>query len=384
MSQSPDRLFTPGPTEIPHAVQAAMALPMIHHRTPQFESLFEQTQKLLKQIYQTQNDVITFSASGTGGMDAAVCNFFSKGDEVVVINAGKFGERWEKLAKTYGLKAHVITYDPGVPGDPKAIQDILTQEKNIKGVFFQASETSTATFHPVKEIAKVVHDHSDALVVVDGVTAIGIHDIKTDAWGLDVVVAGSQKGFMMPPGLGFISVSEKAWQRADHSDLPKFYLDAKQERKAQRNNTTAFTPAVSLIRGLHAACELMLASGLDALFQKHLIMTHAMHAAAKALNLELVAEKNPSHCLTAFFIPEEIGAGKVKKALETDHHMIIAGGQDALKGKIIRIAHFGALTFSDVTAVMAALELTLHKFGAQVNLGAATTATLKVFSKANI
>lgn len=380
MTRFTPRLFTPGPTEIPPAVYAAMNQTMIHHRTPEFEEIFGKTSALLKKIYQTQNDVLMIASSGTGAMDASVCNFFSKGDPVLVVNAGKFGQRWEKITKAYGLNVEILAYDPGVPANPDQIQAALKKNPEIKGVFIQASETSTATYHPVKEISDVVKNFPNALMVVDGVTAIGIHDIRTDEWGLDVVVAGSQKGFMLPPGLAFLSVSERAWKRADQSNLPKFYLDMKQERKSQQKNTTAFTPAVSLIRGLHAACEMMLSEGLPAMFERHRVMTLATHAGAKALSLELVAEKSPSHCLTAIFIPEEIGAGKVKKMLQNDHHMIVAGGQDDLKGKIIRIAHFGALTYSDVTGVMAALELTLHKLGAKVQLGAATAATLDVFA----
>lgn len=376
------KLYTPGPTEIPPEVQAEMSQPMIHHRTSEFSEIFAKTREKLARVFQTQNDVMVLAGTGTGGMDASVSNFFSPGDHVLVVEAGKFGKRWAELAMTYHLNVTKLQYRPGEPTRPDDVARQLQRHPDITGVFVTASETSTATYHPVKEISEVIQERDDVLLVVDGVTAVGIHDIRTDEWGLDVVVAGSQKGFMLPPGLAFVSVSERAWERAKQSSLPKYYFDLTKERKNQSQQTTAYTPAVSLIRGCGKACDLMLRETLPKLFHRHTVMTKAVHAATKALNLELIAQDSPSHCLTAIAIPEKIGANNVKKVLDNDHFITVAGGQDELKGKIIRVAHFGALTPSDVRSFVQSFETTLTTLGAHIESGVGTVAMEDVF-KAN-
>jgi aspartate aminotransferase-like enzyme len=377
-----NKLFTPGPTEIPPEVMSELSRPMIHHRTAEFESVFGETREQLKAIYQTQQEIIVLASSGTGGMEAAVSNFFSSGDQVLVIEAGKFGERWAQIARQYGLRVVSLFYDPGIPANPDDVIRVLKEHPAVKGVFMTASETSTATYHPVDKLAEAVRAQSQALVVVDAVTAIGIHDIKTDDWDLDVVVGGSQKGFMLPPGLSFVSVSQRAWKEAQTSTLPKYYFDLRKELKNHRENTTAYTPAVSLIRGCHKSCQLILQNGLQAWTRRHQIMTQAVHAGAKAMGLSLLAENSPSHCLTAIWIPEAVGAKKIIGLLDTQHHMTVAGGQDELKDKIIRIAHFGALTFTDISAVIFALEMSIHMLGGKIELGAGPKAVSQVFAKA--
>ncbi len=363
------KLFTPGPTEIPPEVQAALAEPIIHHRTEAFSALFRETRLALQQVFQTQSDVLVLAATGTGGMEAAVCNFFSPGDTVIAINSGKFGKRWGDIASCYGLQVIEICYSPGVPACPAELAEKLKANPKTKGVFLTASETSTATYHPVDQLAEVVRSHSEALVIVDGITAVGIHDMRPDEWGFDVVVAGSQKGFMLPPGLTFLSVNERAFKQAESSSLPKYYFDLLKERKNQQKDTTAYSPAVTLVRGCHAACTLMLKEGLSNVFERHRSLMNSVHVSAEALGLQLIAKQTPSHCLTAIGIPDEIGADRVRKHLLQNYNMMLAGGQDELKGKIIRIAHFGALTHQDISDCMIALEETLQALGVQVSSG---------------
>ncbi|OGL47576.1 MAG: class V aminotransferase, partial [Candidatus Schekmanbacteria bacterium RBG_16_38_11] len=243
-------LLAPGPTPIPPEVLLSMAEPIIHHRAPVFSTLFDEVKKGLKYVFQTKNGVLIFASSGTGGMEGAIVNTLSKGDKAIVVRGGKFGERWGQLCQVYGVEPVFIDVEWGRSVNPETIFDILKKDPGIKAVCIQASETSTGVSHDIKRIGEYVKKLDNTITIVDAITALGVYDIKTDEWGLDVVVAGSQKAFMLPPGLAFVSMSEKAWKFAEKSNLPKFYFDFKKEKKNQGKNQTAYTPAVSLIVGL--------------------------------------------------------------------------------------------------------------------------------------
>ncbi|MDE3017533.1 MAG: alanine--glyoxylate aminotransferase family protein, partial [Nitrospirota bacterium] len=250
-------LLAPGPTPVPPEVLLAMARPMIHHRAPEFDPIFQEVREGLKWLFQTRNDVLILASSGTGGMEGAVSNFLSPGDKALVINGGKFGERWGKLCKTFGAQVTEIKVEWGQSVDPKVVADALKKDPAIKAVYVQASETSTAVTHDVKALGQIVKGYPETILVVDAITALGVFDLKTDDWGLDVVVTGSQKALMLPPGLAFVSVSDKAWQLAEKAKNTSFYFNFKRERDNQQKNQTAFTPAVSMILGLQEVLKML-------------------------------------------------------------------------------------------------------------------------------
>ncbi len=370
-------LLSPGPTPVPEKVLLEMAGPMIHHRTPQFSQIFKEAAELLKYVFQTREDVLILSSSGTGAMESAVTNLFSPGDEVIAIDGGKFGERWGKICESYGLKVHWVKVEWGRAVDPAVVKKILDENPAIKGVFSQASETSTTVAHPVKELAALTKGR-DTLLVVDGITAVGVFDVKMDEWGIDVLVSGSQKAFMLPPGLAFIALSEKAWKFEESSRCPRFYFDLKKERKNLEKHTTAYTPAVSLITGLREALGLIKQEGLENVFARHERLAKAARSAMEALGLKLLAPENPSPAATGVYVPEGIDGGKFVKYLRDDMGVTLAGGQDHLKGKIFRIAHLGYIDTFDIIIAVSAVEMALKKFGHKVELGRGVAAAQKV------
>ncbi len=361
-------LLAPGPTPVPESVLLAMAQPVVHHRTPQFSEVFKETAELLKYVFQTKEDVLILASSGTGAMEGAVVNLFSPGDEVIVINGGKFGERWGKISESYGLKVHWINVEWGRAVDPETVKDVLAKNQNVRGILCQASETSTTVLHPVKELAELTRER-DCIIVVDGITAVGVVDIPMDRWGIDVLVSGSQKAFMLPPGLAFISLSEKAWRFCDDARCPKFYFDLKKERKNLARHTTAYTPAVSLITGLREALALIKEEGLENVFARHARLARATREAMKALGLKLLAPENPSPAATGVYVPDGIDGGKFVKYLRDDMGVTLAGGQDHLKGRIFRIAHLGYIDTFDIIIAISAVEMALKRFGHKVELG---------------
>ncbi len=374
-------LLAPGPTPVPDASLLAMARPMIHHRTPQFSKTFAETAELLKYAFQTENDVLILASSGTGAMESSITNLFSPGDEVIVVNGGKFGERWGQISETYGLKVHWIKVEWGQAVDPAVIEGLLNDNPSIKGVLTQASETSTTASHPIREIAALTKDR-DCLLIVDGITAVGVVDLPMDEIGIDVLVSGSQKAFMLPPGLAFIALSAKAWGFSEYATLPNYYFNLAKERKNLKKDTTAYTPAVSLINGLKEALLLIKEEGIENTHARHDRLARATRAAATALGLKLLAPDNPSSAATGIFVPEGVDGAGIVKYLRDEMGVTIAGGQDHLKGKIVRLAHLGYVGTFDVIIAISAFEMALKKFGHDVELGKGVAAAQEVLLEA--
>jgi|688.fasta_scaffold207682_2 aspartate aminotransferase-like enzyme len=376
------RIFAPGPTPVPEAVLLEMSKPTLHHRTKEFIAILERVRKGLQFIFQTTQPTYLFAASGSGAMEATVVNCLAQKDEVLVIDAGKFGERWGKLATAYGLVPHIYKVEWGKAADPKEIEKLLKAHPQIKAVLFQASETSTGVFHPVKEIAETVKKHSDALIIVDAITGLGVSDLPMDKWGLDAVVSGSQKAFMLPPGLAFLALSEKAQEARKRSNIPNFYFSLKAEDKAALNGETAWTPAVSLICGLDLVLKQMQASGLKAIFDYHHRLAEATRKGIEGMGLELFAKSAPGDSVTSVWVPSSIPEGKKIVSMMRDQFGItIAGGQDQYKGKIFRVAHLGWFDELDMLSVLGALEITLTKLGHKLELGKGVGSAAQSFLK---
>ncbi len=362
-------LLAPGPTPVPPEVLLAMARPMIHHRAPEFDRLFAEVREGLKWLFQTRNDVLMLAASGTGGMEGAVANFLSAGDKALCINGGKFGERWTKLCKTFGAQVTELKVEWGRAVDPQAVADALKKDPSIKAVYVQASETSTGVAHDVKTLARIVKEYEGTILVVDAITALGVFDLRTDEWEIDVVVTGSQKALMLPPGLAFVSVSDKAWQMAEKAKNMSFYFNLRRERDNQQKNQTAYTPAVSLIIGLQEVLKMLKAEGLESVFARQSTLARAMREGVKAAGLSLFPKESPSDALTAISAPEGVDGQAVYKNLRLQYGITAAGGQDHLKGKIFRVSHMGYMDTFDVIGAVAAIEMVLKGLGHPVKLG---------------
>ncbi|MGQ9645675.1 MAG: pyridoxal-phosphate-dependent aminotransferase family protein [Thermodesulfobacteriota bacterium] len=362
-------LFSPGPTMLPPEVLLKMAEPIMHHREPEFERLFAEVREGLRYLFQTKNEVLIFTSSGTGAMEGAVSNILAKGDKALVVRGGKFGERWGEICKAFGIEFVPIDVTWGQAVAPQAIGEALKADPSIRAVYTQASETSTGVRHPIKEIAEIVRKYENTVLVVDAITGIGVFDIPMDQWGIDVLVSGSQKALMLPPGLSFVALSDKAWRFVERSNLPKFYFDFKKELKNAQKNQNSFTPAISLFVGLRESLKLIQKEGLQAVFQRHEKLAAATRAAVKALGLELYAPHAPSNALTAVKVPEGISGGKLKNLFFEKFGITVAGGQDQAKGKIIRIAHLGYYERLDMMMVISALEMLLKEMGHPFELG---------------
>jgi len=373
-------LLSPGPTPIPNEVALAMSETMIHHRTPQFNKIFEEARNGLKKLFGTKNDVLILASSGTGAMEASVANLFSPGDEVLVVNGGKFGERWLNIANAYGLNPVEMKVAWGQAVKVADVEQQLNAHPDVQGVMIQASETSTTVFHPVKEIAKLTKN--GPLFLVDGVTAVGVVPLMMDEWGIDVLVTGSQKALMLPPGLGFIALSDRAWEKTKKAKLPRFYFDLNLERKNQQKGSGAFTPAVSLIFGARASIKMLEREGLENVYARHARLCRATRAAATALGLKLLAPDSPSPAATGIYLPSGIDADQVLDYLRDKMNVTLAEGQDQLKGKAIRIAHIGYMGAFDVITAIAALEMALRKFGAEIPFGRGVAAAEEVLMEA--
>jgi len=374
-------LIAPGPTPVPPRVLLAMAQPIIHHRTPQFSKLFAEAKHGLQHVFQTEQDVFMLAASGTGAMEGSVTNLFSPGDEVLVVNGGKFGERWLKIASTYGLTVTELKVEWGRSARVEDIRRLLEQRPAICGVLIQASETATGALHPTQEIAALTRAR-DTLLVVDGITAVGVFDVPMDRWGIDVLLTGSQKALMLPPGLAFVALSERAWRRTQEAKLPRFYFDFTRERDNLGKDTTAWTPAISLITGLRESLAMMLEEGLPRIFARHARMAAATRAAVTALGLQLVAPDAPSPALTSIFVPPGIDGAKLVAYLRDRMGVTFMGGQDQFKGKIVRIGHLGYTGTFDIVTAIAAFEMALRHFGYDVRLGRGVGAAQEVLMAA--
>lgn len=375
------RLLTPGPTPLlPQALHAMMGSD-IHHRTEDFRKVYKSVLSNLKEVMQTQNDVIVLVASGSGAMEASIQNCFSCGEEVLVLTAGKFGERWVSLTKAFGLKPTVIEEPYGSVVKPEQVKAALEANPNIRGVFVQASETSTGAAHDIEGMAKVIREH-DALFVIDAITGLGTMPLKIDEWGLDIVIGGSQKAFMIPPGLAFLSVSEKAWKRMDEAKNARFYFDLKRERKNAVNGESAWTPAVSLLLAMDEALKYIKGIGMDNLIRNAQMLAEATRAAAEALGLELFSGNNPGSSVTAIRAPQGMDSSVIVKDFRNRFGSIIANGQGTMKGQIFRVAHLGYFDFADLFAMVAELEIILAANGYPVTFGTGVAAVQNVYAAA--
>ena len=356
------RLFTPGPTPLLPAAQFAMAAADIHHRTPEFRTLYERVLAQLKTFVGTKNDVLLLASSGTGAMEASVSNLTSPGDRVLVLTAGKFGERWESLAKAFGCQVDLVSVPYGETFSLDGIRNALRPD--TRAVFVQATESSTGARHDIKAIAALLKDSgSNALLIVDGITGLGTTHIDVDAWGVDVIIGGSQKAVMIPPGLAYLSLSDRAWKATETSKNPRYYFDLRKERKNAQKGESSYTPAVALIAALGAALDYIaaqaggdLAAGRDALIDNAETCAAMTRAAVQALGLQLFAPTAPSSAATAILPPTGVDSGLIVKELKRRFAAIVTNGQGEMKGKIFRIAHIGLFDYMDTIAILAALE----------------------------
>ncbi|MBD2242190.1 alanine--glyoxylate aminotransferase family protein [Nostoc sp. FACHB-888] len=377
-------LMIPGPTPVPEAALLALAKHPIGHRTSEFSNILAEVTENLKWLHQTQSDVLTLNVSGTGAVEAGIINFLSPGDRILVGSNGKFGERWVEVGQAYGLNVEEVKVEWGKPLDPAVFAEKLQADtqKQIKAVIITHSETSTGVLNDLETINRHVKEHGEALIIVDAVTSLGAFNLPVDAWGLDIVASGSQKGYMIPPGLGFVSVSPKAWEAYKTAKLPKYYLDLGKYRKATAKNTTPFTPPVNLIVALHTTLRMMKEEGLESIFARHERLKNATRAAIQGLNLPLfAADSSASPAITAV-APQGIESDKIRSLMKKRFDIALAGGQDHLSNKIFRIGHLGFVSDRDILSCIASLEVTLAELGYEdFTPGAGIAAAVRVFSQ---
>ncbi len=373
------RLLTPGPTPLLPAALHAMMGSDIHHRTEDFRNLYKQVLGDLTTVLGTAHDVLVLVASGSGGLEASTQNFFSPGDETLVCSAGKFGERWVEIMKAWGMKATVLSAPYGKAVDPSEVEHALAHNKNIKGVFVQASETSTGTQHDVKAMGETVKK-TDAIFVVDAITGIGTMPLDIDGWGLDIVVGGSQKAFMIPPGLAFVTVSPKAWALGESSKAPRYYFDLKKEKKNALTGESAWTPNIALLLALAEALKYIKSLGMDKLVANAQMLARATREAVTELGLELFSS-SPSSSVTAVRPPAGMDSGVIIKEFRKRFDAIITNGQGSMKGQIFRLAHLGYFDFHDLFAVIAELEIILNANGFPVRYGSGVAAVQNVYAE---
>ena len=372
--------MAPGPTPVPPEALAAGAAPVIHHRGPDFRELMGRTLARLQDVCRTSNDVLVFTASGSGAFESAIVNILSPGERVLVVTAGAFGDRWCSMARAFGADVHELRYSWGETPQPDDLRSRL-DETGAEVAILVHSETSTGVVADVRSLARVAAE-AGALVVVDAVSSLGAVQLETDAWGLDVVVAGSQKALMTPPGLSLATVSEKAWDRSRRSTMPRYYFDWERTRAAQAKLDAPFTPAVSLVRALDVALGLLLDEGLEAAFVRHARLGRACREGAKAMGLELFSpDDDRSAVVTAIRAPDAVDATRVVAELRERFGITLANGQGELKGKIIRIGHIGWFDVFDITTALAALELALAEAGAEIERGVAVTRALEAYAE---
>lgn len=382
MILKPNRLFTPGPTPVPDFILRKMSEPMIHHRKAEFVQIFQEVRQGLKEIFLTGQEVYILTGSGTSAMEASVVNFLSPGDEVITVDAGKFGERWAELCQIYGVLPHVIKKEWGTTVSTADIRQKLTEVPAAKAVFLTYSETSTGVAIDLPEIARAIRAQSSALIIVDCISALVAMPLKMDEWDLDVVISASQKGFMLPPGLGLVAVSQRAAQLLKSSQIPKYYLSLAKAQKALIDGTTPFTPASTIIIGLREAIQYLKNKGLENVWREHAIFAAAVRAAVQALGLKLYTAY-PSNAVTAVWLPESLDGKKFVQTLQKEFGIIVAGGQGHLKNKIIRIGHIGYYDAQEIISFIAAFEWSLQmvgwKFHTSAGLTAANAELLKLF-----
>jgi len=380
MIKENDFLMLPGPTQVPAQILRAMSQPMINHRGSQFKSLLLDVSKNLQQVFKTENEVITLTASGSGGLEAAVVNFVSPGDRVIVASIGNFGERFRKICQKYRAEVDFIDFGWGNAIDPAVIAERLAADTDhqIKAIFCQHNETSTAVVNPIQAISAARGNHP-ALLIVDSVSGLGAADLRMDEWGLDVVVAGSQKAFMLPPGLAFVAVNQRAWQVAEENTNSKFYFDLVEAKKSLEKGQTPFTPGMTLIYALEEALQMIMAKGIDRIIADHLFHRDIVRAGIKAMGLTLCANDDiASPAVTAILAPEGIDPADIRKTLLDKYSVVVAGGQGKFKDTVFRIGHLGYVQPLDLLAVLAALEMTLISLGLPLELGKGVRAAQQV------
>jgi aspartate aminotransferase-like enzyme len=370
------RIFSPGPTPLlPQAVLEPLLVPM-HHRKEDFKQVFREVQKGLRELLGTENDIILLSSSGSGAMEAAITNLLAPGEKALVAVAGKFGERWTELARAYDVRAEVLEFPYGESIDPQAVDRALARDSQIVAVFMQATETSTGARMDVEAIARAVRSRGEAVLVVDAITGLGTMPLETDAWGLDIVIGGSQKAFMVPPGVAILSVSARAWSRIESCVRPRYYFDLRRERDGQREGLASVTPSISVVQGLRVALETMLQGGRGACIENARLQAGALRAACASWGLKLLP-RNPADAITAMVLPDGVDPARVIAILRDRFGAHVEGGQGSLKGKIVRVGHLGYFDFLETLGLVGCLELALAEAGAHVEIGAGTRAALE-------
>jgi aspartate aminotransferase-like enzyme len=374
-----ERLFTPGPTPLLLEAQLRALTVTLHHRTEGFRALMRETIENLRYYFNTQNDLIVFTSSGTGAMEGALSNLLSPGDRVLIGTAGKFGERWVELAKAFGIESVVVEVPYGQTIPMSAMKNKIDTAGPFRAVLIQATESSTGVRHDVQALGAIVKSIPDCCLVVDAITGLGTTDLHPDAWGIDVMIGGSQKATMIPPGLAFASVSEKAWKMMGTSKLPRYYFDLAKERKSLAKGESSYTPATSLIVALHAALEYIKKMGRENLIGNAALHSEATREAAKALGLTLFATSSPADALTAINAPSGIDSGQIVKEMRARFGAILSDGQGSMKGTMLRLAHLGYYDFMDLLAVIGGLEIVLTRLGYNAELGSGVRAAQNVY-----
>ena len=373
------KLLAPGPVPVPEEARLEMAHTLIHHRGPAFKAIFNEVREGLQWVFETKQEVLSLTSSGTGAFEAAMINFTRRGEKIVAVGGGKFGERWGKVGRAFGLEVVDLDVAWGQALDPQALADALKAHPDCRMVTLSVSETSTGVLHPIEDIARVVRDHGEALLAADGITSIGVHPMPMDELGIDVLVGGSQKAFAVPPGLGFVAASQRAWARQPDSDHPKFYFDLKRELEKQKGGQTAFTPAISVVLALRVVLRQMREEGREALFARQAMLGAACRAAAQALGLEIFPAR-PSDGVTAIRLPEGVDAPSVARRMRDEHGITIAGGQAQLKPFLVRIGHMGRVFPQDLIGGLSAFEQVLRDEGVDVEPGSGVAAAQRVFA----
>ncbi|MDI6751822.1 MAG: alanine--glyoxylate aminotransferase family protein [bacterium] len=371
-------LMTPGPTTLPEDVLSIMAHPIIHHRTKEYQEINQRVNEGLQYIFSTQNPVFTLASSGTGAMETAVCNLLSSTDKAIAIIGGKFGERWAELCKAYKIEVNIFEVEWGIPIDMDRLREAVRATKPAL-LFATLCETSTGMLFDIKAISELCQEEG-VMLVVDAISGLGADPMPTDEWGVDVVVSGSQKGLMCPPGLAFLSMSQKALEKASKSDLPKYYFSIPKAYKAYQKNDTAFTPAITLVRALSCAIERIKKEGLQNLIRRHSILAEATRLGIEAIGLELFP-KNPSNAVTAVKVPEGIDGKKLVKLMKDGYGVNFAGGQGHLEGKIFRVAHLGYCDKFDVIVALSCIEMALSDLGYSFTKGRAIESAEKIIKQ---
>jgi len=369
-------LFTPGPVPVSSRVLLAGAGEIPHHRLPEFSRILAEVREDLRYLFQTERPVFFFASSGTGAMEAAVANLFSPGEKVLVVRGGKFGERWGEIAEAYGLRPAYLDVPWGTAVRPEEVEEALSRDPEIRAVLVQAHETSTGVKHPVRELAELTRSR-EVLLVVDAISALGVYPLPMDEWGLDVVVAGSQKSLALPPGLSFIALSERAWERVERSGSPRYYFDLRREWKAYRKETTAYTPAVSLLLCLRESLKTIRELGLERLFAHYALISRACREGVRAMGLEVFSDP-PCEALTVVKLPEDLDGGRLTKLLRQRYGVVLAGGQGRLKGKVVRITHMGYQSPLEVVLALSALAVGLSELGHPVKMEAGVLRALEI------